>query len=132
MIGEFQLGILLRRHGGKPIAAGWDGDRFAVFEGPAGKLGIAWLTTWDTEEDAVDFARQYARFQTTKLGEGAESPATFPPVIRREHAGATYLVERRGQDVAVIEGFPAPATDRLLEATFRATKTEMKPPGGGH
>lgn len=127
VIGEMQLGILLRRHGGKPIAAGWDGDRFAVFEGPRGKLGVAWLTTWDTEDDARDFARQYTRFQTTKMGEGVSSPDAFPDAIRRPHAGTTYAVERRGKDVAVVEGFPSEATERLLESAFRSVKTEMAP-----
>ncbi len=128
VIGEFQLGILLRRHGGRPIAAGWDGDQFAVFEGPNQKLGLAWLTTWDTEDDARDFARQYARFQTTKLGEGATSPDAFPNLIRRAHAGANFVVERRGMDVAVVEGFPDEATDGLLAAAFGSKKAEMKRP----
>ncbi len=130
VIGEFQLGILLRRHGGKGAAAGWDGDQFAVFEGPDKKLGLAWLTTWDTEDDARDFARQYARFQTTKLGEGATSPDAFPDLIRRAHAGADFVVERRGMDVAVVEGFADEATDRLLGAAFRSKKAEMPRPGG--
>ena len=120
VVGEMQLGVLLRRHGGKAAAAGWDGDRFAVFEGPDGKLGLVWLTTWDTEDDAREFARQYARFQTTKLGEGVEPPDAFPDAIRRPHAGTVYAVERRGKDVAVVEGFAAEATERLLEAAFQA------------
>ena len=124
-----QLGVLLRRHGGKPIAAGWDGDRYAVFEGPDRKLGLAWLTTWDTEDDARDFARQYARYQTIHLGEGAESPAAFPDSLRRPNAGTFYAVERRGQDVAVIEGFSSETTEKLVEAAFRAKKVELPPPG---
>ncbi len=129
VLGEFQLGILLRSHGGKPIAAGWDGDRYAVFEGPRSRLGLAWLTTWDTEDDARDFARQYARHQTTKLGPGVESPDAFPDSLRRPHEGTTYAVERRGKDVAVVEGFPTDPTERLLEAAFRAKKVELPPPG---
>ncbi len=127
VLGEMQLGVLLRRHGGKPIAAGWDGDRYAVFEGPDGRLGLAWLTTWDTEGDARDFARQYARYQTTKMGEGVASPDAFPDSIRRPHAGTVYAVERRGPDVAVVEGFASEATERLVEAAFRAKKTELEP-----
>ena len=124
-LGEMQLGVLLRRHGGKPIAAGWDGDRYAVFEGPEGKLGLAWLTTWDTEDDARDFARQYARYQTTLMGEGIESPAAFPDTLRRPHAGTVYAVERRGTDVVVVQGFVSDVTENLVEAAFRAKKVEM-------
>ncbi|WP_435015298.1 hypothetical protein TA3x_002837 [Tundrisphaera sp. TA3] len=127
VVGEMQLGVLLRRHGGKPIAAGWDGDRFAVFEGPENKLGVVWLTTWDTEEDARDFARQYARFQTTKMGDGVASPDAFPDSLRRPHSGVVYAVERRGLDVAVVEGFEPTRTDALLTAAFGASKVEVRP-----
>jgi hypothetical protein len=127
VVGEMQLAVLLRRHGGKPIAAGWDGDRFAVFDSKDGKLAVVWLTTWDTDDDARDFARQYTRFQTTKLGEGAVSPEEFPDAIRRPAEGVIYAVERRGKDVAVVEGFAGEATDRLLEAAFKAGKKEMEP-----
>ncbi len=125
VVGEAQLGILLRSHGGRPIAAGWDGDRFAVFEGPEGKLGLVWFTTWDTETDAADFARQYTRFQTSKIGDGVSSPDAFPDSIRRPHSGKGYAVERRGMDVVVVEGFPAEVTESLLETAFRAKKSEF-------
>ena len=82
VVGEMQLAVLLRRHGGKPAAAGWDGDRYAVFEGPEGKLGLAWLSTWDSEEDAREFARGYARFQTGKLGAEAPQPEEVPDSLR--------------------------------------------------
>jgi len=127
VIGEMQMAVLLRRHNGKAIAAGWDGDRFAVFDTKVGKLGVVWLTTWDTEDDARDFARQYTRFQTGKLGKDAVSPDEFPDSIRRPVDGVHYVVERRGKDVAVVEGFAAEATDRLLQATFKAGKVEMEP-----
>jgi hypothetical protein len=128
VVGEFQLATLLRRHGGRKAAAGWDGDRFAVFEGPEGRLGLVWQTTWDTEDDAREFARSYARFQTGKLGEGAEQPDEMRDHLSRDHDGACFAIERRGADVAVVEGFPADDTSRLLEAAFAARKSEKLPP----
>jgi hypothetical protein len=125
VIGELQLSILLRKFGGKAIASGWDGDRFAVFEGPEGKLGVVWLTTWDSLDDASEFARQYTRFQTTKMGEGVGQPDAFPDATRRPRAGTIFAVERRGLDVAVVEGFNPDTTEKLVEAAFRAKKKEM-------
>ena len=125
VLGEFQLSVLLRRHGGRPIAAGWDGDRYAVFEGPDGKLGLAWLSTWDTDDDARDFARQYTRYQTTKLGAGVVSPTAFPDAIRRPVNGTLFAVERHGRDVAVVEGFASDQTEQLVDTLFKATKTEL-------
>jgi hypothetical protein len=36
-------------------AAGWGGDRYAVFEEGGGGLALVWKTAWDTEKDAVEF-----------------------------------------------------------------------------
>jgi hypothetical protein len=126
VVGEMQLAVLLRRHGGKAAAEGWDGDTFAVFEGPEDRLGLVWLTTWDTEADAREFIRGYLRFQAdTKFGPEVPKPDTYPESSsRRPNKGAVFAVERRGSDVAVVEGFPSEATERLIEAAFKARKTE--------
>jgi len=116
---------MLRRHGGKAAAEGWDGDRFAVFEGPDDRPGLAWLSTWDSADDAREFARGYTRFQTTKLSVDHAVPDVLPDASRRPHNGTVFAVERRGADVAVVEGFDAETTERLIEAAFKAKKTEM-------
>ena len=125
VVGEMQIGVLLRPYDGKAAAAGWDGDRFAVFEGPDNRLGLAWLSTWDSDEDAREFARGYTRFQTTKMGANAAAPDAFPDANRRPHDGTLFAIERRGADVAVVEGFDPETTERLIEAAFKSRKTEM-------
>jgi hypothetical protein len=124
VVGEMQLAVLLRKYSGKTAAMGWDGDRFAVFEGPEKRLGLVWLSTWDDEAEAKEFAKQYIKFQTTKLGEDAASPNEFPDALHREARGGLFTVERRGADVAVVEGFPRDITTTLVEAAFNAKKTE--------
>jgi hypothetical protein len=105
VVGEMQLGILLKRHGGKAAAIGWDGDQFATFEGLDGRLGLVWYSTWDSAEDAQRFRRAYARFQTTKLGDDVPEPDAFPDSIRRPHGDVVFAIERKGADVAIVEGF---------------------------
>ena len=68
VMGELVTGIMLRGYGGRSAAAGWDGDAAVVFEGADDKLGLVWLSTWDTEQDAREFARGYAGFQAKKFG----------------------------------------------------------------
>ncbi|GAC1465327.1 MAG: hypothetical protein NVSMB9_04830 [Isosphaeraceae bacterium] len=128
VVGEMQLGVLLRRHGGKVAAAGWDGDCYAVFEDEGGRLGIVWSTTWDTEDDAREFHQGYSRFQTTKLGEGATDPETFLDVNQRQKKESSYLVERRGRDVVVVEGFAREKVASLAETAFQARKSEASDP----
>lgn len=124
VVGELQLSILLKQHNGRAAAEGWDGDSFAAFEGPDDRLALAWLTTWDTEDDAREFAQGYLRFQTTKLDPDAPEPNAFPDSLRRGQDDAVFAVERRGLDVAVVEGLPAKDTERLIKAAFAARKTE--------
>jgi hypothetical protein len=124
VVGEMQLAILLRRHGGKPAAAGWDGDAYAVFEGPGGRLGLVWLTTWDSADDAREFASGYIRYQAAKVG------IEVPPWengtgVDRTIGETRYVVDQRGNDVAIVEGFPYDATETLRAAAFRARKSEL-------
>lgn len=125
VVGEMQLAVLVRRYGGKAAAAGWDGDRYAVFEAPKDRLGLVWFSTWDTLDDAREFATAYARFQTTKLGDGTAQPENIPDSLRRPLNETVFAIERRGQDVVVVEGFNKETTEKLLEAAFRSKKTEM-------
>ncbi len=124
VVGEMQLAVLLKSYNGKQAAAGWDGDSYAVFESPEGKLGVVWLSTWDTDQDAVEFEKSYLQFQTKKLGGGAKAPEALPDSVRRPSSGRMFAVERRGKDVVVVEGFSTESSEPLLEAAFKAQKTE--------
>ena len=58
-LGELETRLLLReflpdRDQADRAAAGWDGDRFRLLDGPAGE-SILWVTVWDTDRDALEF-----------------------------------------------------------------------------
>jgi hypothetical protein len=62
-MGELSLRIFLREglketektaERANTAAAGWGGDRFAVYEKDGGRL-VVWITEWDTEADAGEF-----------------------------------------------------------------------------
>ena len=127
VLGEMQLAILLRKHGGKNAAAGWDGDRYAVFEGPNGKLGLVWLSNWDSQDDAREFMRGYAAYQNDKIENLGGLPRRLPDSIWRNDGESLYVVERHDCDVVVVEGFSPAATVGLVSAARRAKKTELKP-----
>ena len=126
VLGELQTSVMLGRAGPK-AAAGWDGDRYAVFEGPAEKLGLVWFSTWDSEDDAREFARAYTRYQTKRMGKDGFQPEQIPDSLWRCKDNVCQVVERRGRDVAVIEGFAPAATETLLESAFKAKKAEFRP-----
>ncbi len=127
VLGEMQLAILLKKHGGKDAAAGWDGDRYAVFEGPTAKLGLVWVSTWDSTDDAREFLRGYAACQNDKVENLGGLPRRLPDSIWRNDGEALYVIERHGCDVIVVEGFAPEATLALLCSARAAKKTELKP-----
>ncbi len=127
VLGEMQIAVMLKKHNGASAAAGWDGDRYAVFEGPKDGLGLVWLTTWDSEDDAREFTTSYARYQSARFPDLPRPSSDVRDTLWRGVGKPLYVIQRRGLDVAVIEGFPPETTVTLLEAAFRSKKTELKP-----
>ncbi|SRR6266436_1327732 len=90
-------------------AAGWGGDRFAVYEGPKGEVLFASLSNWDTEADAREFFDAYVK--RTRLRYPA---ATFQnPIINAQSAQVSQristpegavVIEVRGPRVLILEG----------------------------
>jgi len=97
-------------------AAGWGGDRFAVYEGPQGEVLFVSLSTWDTESDAREFFDAYVK-RTGLRYPGATQlnsadPQTRNPEIETGNrksfltSPGSVTIELRGNRVAVIEGLP--------------------------
>jgi hypothetical protein len=72
-------------------AAGWGGDRFAVYE-RAGDAIVIQMTVWDTETDAREFADAYEKRTAIRY------PQDRP---------AGVMIERRALRVLVVEGLPS-------------------------
>lgn len=100
-------------------AAGWGGDRYALYEGARkGEVLIAQLSAWDTDADAVEFFDAYARrtglrYQSKESEVGGTNRANGAAVEWRTAEGRVVL-ERRGQRVAILEGVPDRVDARRL------------------
>jgi hypothetical protein len=102
-------------------AAGWDGDRYAIYEGPMGQVLYVSLSTWDTENDAREFFDAYVKRTerrypgATSTGTTADSPS--PSKLFRTAEG-TVAMELRGNRVIVLEGLPDGTNSRSLIRAF--------------
>jgi hypothetical protein len=104
-------------------AAGWGGDRFAVYEGPKGEVLFASLSIWDTENDAREFFDAYVKrtrlrypavtFQSP--GVDAQSSQVSQRISTPEGA---IVIELRGSRVIILEGVPERMDSRLLTAAI--------------
>jgi hypothetical protein len=118
--GEFAVQILLKEFRGDKLrlgqirraSEGWDGDRYVVLEDEKNVAMYVWASTWDTEEDAKEFYEAYAAALEKKY-EQAGPEADRPDRTAFKSPKGQVLLERKGQDVLVLDG----ATDAMLAKT---------------
>jgi hypothetical protein len=114
-------------------AAGWAGDRYALYEGSkAGEVFLAQLTAWDTPDDAREFfdayvKRTWRRYPKAEAREittaGDEKAAASQIPLGDRHEWQTnegrVVVELQGARVLIMEGIPDKAdTKALLKASW--------------
>jgi hypothetical protein len=105
-------------------AAGWSGDRYAVYEGPnAGDLLLVQRTVWDTEKDAQEFYDAYAKRTTRRYPDATEieTDKNGPATRRVWHTTeGDVVIERRRSTVVIAEGVPEKAkTKAFFEAMWK-------------
>ena len=97
----------------RAAAAGWGGDRYAVYEGPsATDACLVQMSAWDTPADAREFAQAYSA--RSALRYGIPQAAAGPAPQRTSEGG--LIIDQRGNRVVLIEGIPAAANAAALVA----------------
>ena len=99
----------------KRAAAGWAGDRYAIYEGPSDQVLLAQMTTWDTENDAREFFDAYTKRTRLRYADAKEqeTPAAqnSKAEVRNSYSWQTgdglVTIELRGSRVVILEGVPA-------------------------
>jgi hypothetical protein len=87
-------------------AAGWGGDRYALFVGPRKTdVVVALKTVWDTEPDAREFFDAYVKRTSKRYGVEPSEVEHADRQVWTTQEGAV-VVERQGSAVVVIEGVP--------------------------
>ena len=118
-LGEIGLAEVLRQFRGEAAdAAGWRGDRYALWSAASGAPLLVAITVWDGDDVAAGFARVYANVMGTKHGLAPPSPDG--PFLAWLSGGHSFAIERRGRAVLLLEGVPPAALD-ALRATIWAT-----------
>jgi hypothetical protein len=125
--GEFGFTSILREFVGDAAeAAGWRGDRYEIWDNGRGGTVLCSLSVWESDEAAAGFADAYARLLPTKHGLGApETTATEPRTWQR--GDETFLVERRGREVLLLERLPATAREAVRRALWQSRPAGRAP-----
>ena len=102
----------------KKAAAGWAGDRFALYEtAKSGELFVAQLTGWDTPQDAQEFFAAYAKRTGHRYAGATETKATDTRIDWQTSEGGVVM-ELRGSHVAILEGIPSSTNANALLRTI--------------
>jgi hypothetical protein len=107
-------------------AAGWDGDRFALWEDSNGQREtLVWRSVWDTPEDARAFSRALAQFGNARWngvfnGESPDDVALVTPEI-----AARILLD--GQQVHYVQAPDLALADAALTALRSAPAPDPAP-----
>ena len=101
----------------KKAAAGWGGDRYALFTGPRpADVLVAQKAVWDTETDAREFFDAYVARTSKRYGVGPSSSDGERSFWNTSEGGA--LVEISGKTVLILEGVPDGTDAHALAAAL--------------
>ncbi|MEP6570661.1 MAG: hypothetical protein ABJC10_12890 [Acidobacteriota bacterium] len=102
----------------KRAAAGWAGDRYALYEGANGRVFLAQVAAWDTENDAREFFDAYVKRTELRYPDAKPLTSTDSKFETRNSKLETrnsyswqtsegeVVIELRGQRVVILEGVP--------------------------
>lgn len=125
--GEFGLLVALAefisKRTARAAAAGWGGDRYALYENKGtGALVLAQYTTWDTESDAREFFDAYSERTVKRYKLGKPLDSNTQPRVYETNEGLASI-ELRGNDVVMIEGAQTrEQLSRVLELIWKSKK----------
>jgi hypothetical protein len=125
-LGEFGLGAVLGlqvgAQAGRAAAAGWRGDRYRIWEDDEGRFMIVYLLAMESEPVAGALALTYGtaleKRHPVLIGSGV--PARTSGLVSWRHENRSFIVERRGTDLLVLEQVPSAAVDGLRATIWRA------------
>lgn len=87
------------------VASGWDGDRYWAFENSNdGRLLLIWYLYWDSEKDSREFFKTYKKLASKKYEDYHPVEETETKALASTEEDSV-LIEMRGRNVLVIEGF---------------------------
>nr|MBA3643589.1 hypothetical protein [Chloroflexia bacterium] len=91
-------------------AAGWDGDRYALWADDDEEV-LVWSSVWDSEQEATDFSHALQQREAARLSGGFEE--TTPAAVTLVTDGHAVRIEQNGAEVRYLL---APTLERVEQA----------------
>lgn len=132
VLGELGMLIVLQQFlnddNARIASEGWGGDRYQVYEDEAGRLLLLLFTTWDTQEDTIQFFNSYRVLMDQKYKRLKVVAAEERKLFRWDSEDEQVGLEIRDHDVIVIEGAPASEFESLRTFLWQSKRTRTESP----
>jgi hypothetical protein len=109
-------------------AAGWDGDRYALWSNSDGQEALVWRTAWDTEQDARAFAAALARYEERRWDGIFNGESANDIALVTDDVAARLLI--RGKEVVYVQSPNLELTDQAQAALLTAPAPAPSPGPG--
>lgn len=110
-------------------AAGWDGDRFALWEDADGEREVlVWRSVWDTPQDARAFSRALAQFGEARWAGVFNGESPDDVALVTGDVAARILID--GQEALYVQAPDLPLADEALAALQTALPPDPAPGPG--
>ncbi len=128
VLGELDLFILLNSYlseeqEAQKASEGWDGSRFYTFDhGEDNEVLLIWLTTFDQEEDALEFFQSYKKVIEAKYKKEKLTDNQADKFFQWQTEEGLVHLEAKGNDVLIIEGIEPELLSNVKKLCFSAKK----------
>ncbi len=112
-------GAIVLPEAARNAAAGWDGDRYALWEDPETQQEVlVWRSAWDTPEDARAFSRALAKYEEERWDGifNGESPDDIALIT----SDVAARIRLNGQEVFYVQAPDLPLADAAQAALISA------------
>ena len=124
--GEWNYSLILDQFLNSPAesrraAAGWAGDRYALYEGSGHLIFLGQIAAWDTENDAREFFDAYVKRTERRYPDAKPVELTLADSDDRrawQTSEGGVVIELRGLRVLIIEGAPEGVDSKELVKAF--------------
>lgn len=119
------------RQKSEQAAAGWGGDRLAVYTSPGHDGGVrgaiaVLYTTWDETADALEFFDALSDAMPSLAGGGTAVRAEGDQMAYRDSAGDMYLAERKRDAVVVVVGASQAQAPAVLQQVWKRWRVQRR------
>jgi alkanesulfonate monooxygenase SsuD/methylene tetrahydromethanopterin reductase-like flavin-dependent oxidoreductase (luciferase family) len=107
-------------------AAGWDGDRYEVYESATKNRAVVWASVWDTVADAEEFAAAYQKYVDRRVRQMNEfvGNGSTKEIETNSTSRWNVLINQAQDRVVIVQGIDIESAQAVMSESKQFTTQE--------